>query len=583
MKQRNKEELIEYFIELLNENNLLENIMTNEQIRDKLNYLIKDVTYNSEIGKSGGSWTTERDGKGIVNFDKNNILGDSEKELIVHELLHVLSTTVIFLKDDDVRTRIKEKCGLLISNISYYKNGDIGCYARNTAINEGLIDSLAEQISGVKSGGYNTEKDIYKILSIIIGQDCMLRKAFIQNVTINQEPLELFKEDIIDRYGENLGAELNEEVKRIFTLSDALLDWDRNDNIHGLNEDSKRIQAETREEVYDTLYSMIKKVIENEPDIIKKIDIIKQCRETTLNKKVHENLLNETLDNFLNDNTLEYNEKIEIFEKIQMDIPERIMGKLLFELPESDNLTAQYKLEKYINGVNSNQRDVEVIYRLLVESGKISEEKLSKKSMFSADHLQWLDYKELEEKLEEIKYSRIGNYYEFNGNLYDSKGEGIYDIETLIFDPIEDDEIPGFEREVFSGILEYDKCDILGNNLKAIFENYKKSIENPKRAYHNQVMLKDNILQLKYYSYARDDKRIVEYFKIKPDGTVEKIEGVKRRFTDDMSELDIELQKQTADVSITEMMKETDSMQVALSSKEPRTKENSIGEGNDGK
>lgn len=50
-----------------------------------------------------------------------------------------------------------------------------------------------------------------------------------------------------------------------------------------------------------------------------------------------------------------------------------------------------------------------------------------------------------------------------------------------------------------------------------------------------------------------------------------------------MSELDIELQKQTTDVSITEMMQEADSMQVALSSKEPRTEENSIGEGNDGK
>lgn len=59
--------------------------------------------------------------------------------------------------------------------------------------------------------------------------------------------------------------------------------------------------------------------------------------------------------------------------------------------------------------------------------------------------------------------------------------------------------------------------------------------------------------------------------------------GEERKFTDDMSELDIELQKQTADVSITEMMQEADSMQVALSSKEPRTEENSIGEGNDGK
>lgn len=47
-----------------------------------------------------------------------------------------------------------------------------------------------------------------------------------------------------------------------------------------------------------------------------------------------------------------------------------------------------------------------------------------------------------------------------------------------------------------------------------------------------------------------------------------------------MSELDIELQKQTKDVSITEMIQEANGMQIALSNKEPRIEENSIGEGN---
>ena len=50
-----------------------------------------------------------------------------------------------------------------------------------------------------------------------------------------------------------------------------------------------------------------------------------------------------------------------------------------------------------------------------------------------------------------------------------------------------------------------------------------------------------------------------------------------------MSEIDIELQKQTADVSITEMMQEADGMQITLSSKEPITEENSIGEDTSGK
>ena len=49
-----------------------------------------------------------------------------------------------------------------------------------------------------------------------------------------------------------------------------------------------------------------------------------------------------------------------------------------------------------------------------------------------------------------------------------------------------------------------------------------------------------------------------------------------------MSELDIQLKEQTSDVSITEMIQEADSMQVALSSKEPRTEENSIGEDENG-
>ncbi len=50
-----------------------------------------------------------------------------------------------------------------------------------------------------------------------------------------------------------------------------------------------------------------------------------------------------------------------------------------------------------------------------------------------------------------------------------------------------------------------------------------------------------------------------------------------------MSELDIELQNQTADVSITEMMQAVDSMQIALGSVIPKTEQILIGEDIDGK
>ena len=50
-----------------------------------------------------------------------------------------------------------------------------------------------------------------------------------------------------------------------------------------------------------------------------------------------------------------------------------------------------------------------------------------------------------------------------------------------------------------------------------------------------------------------------------------------------MSELDIEMQKQTADVSIIEMMQVADNMQVKLGCITPKTEQISIGEDSDGK
>ena len=47
--------------------------------------------------------------------------------------------------------------------------------------------------------------------------------------------------------------------------------------------------------------------------------------------------------------------------------------------------------------------------------------------------------------------------------------------------------------------------------------------------------------------------------------------GVERRFTDDMSELDIQLQEQTSEVSVSEMMQEADSIKKVL---EQNTKNN---------
>jgi len=59
--------------------------------------------------------------------------------------------------------------------------------------------------------------------------------------------------------------------------------------------------------------------------------------------------------------------------------------------------------------------------------------------------------------------------------------------------------------------------------------------------------------------------------------------GEERRLTDDMSELDIQLQNQTADVSIKEMMQLADSTHIALGGVNPKIEQNLTGEDINGK
>ena len=106
----NKQELIGYFIEQLGDNEILRKIMSIEKIREKLNYIIKDVTY--EKAKTKGtiaSWRLEKDGRGIVNFDISKLSKENERFVIVHELLHALSSQTIVLETSDEHNKNVEK------------------------------------------------------------------------------------------------------------------------------------------------------------------------------------------------------------------------------------------------------------------------------------------------------------------------------------------------------------------------------------------------------------------------------------------------------------------------------------------
>lgn len=87
MEQMNKKELIERFIELLGNNEILGKVMSIKQIREKLNNIVEVVTYKDEPGNFSGECLIDKNGKVIINFDTRKISYLEENVTIVHELL----------------------------------------------------------------------------------------------------------------------------------------------------------------------------------------------------------------------------------------------------------------------------------------------------------------------------------------------------------------------------------------------------------------------------------------------------------------------------------------------------------------
>lgn len=122
--------------------------------------------------------------------------------------------------------------------------------------------------------------------------------------------------------------------------------------------------------------------------------------------------------------------------------------------------------------------------------------------------------------------------------------------------------------------------------LQARFEQYKKSSEK-EYSYAGTEIAKEpeTGAYILISNYTTEEEMKTEVFEFTSDGHLEAITESSewRRLTDDMSELDIKLQQETAGVSITEMMQEANSMQIALGDKIPKTNENSRGEDENGK
>ena len=540
MEQMNKKELIERFIELLGNNEILGKVMSIKQIREKLNNIVEVVTYKDEPGNFSGECLIDKNGKVIINFDTRKISYLEENVTIVHELLHALSTRSMLIKNYPGYQEIKEEnCGIHLTESRYFPDGDKMGSDRNYAINEGMTDTLAERITGDFHNGYNTEKDIYKIVAIIVGEDNMLKKYFSEHV-YEEKVLNIFEEDMIEKYGINLGNKVNDDLKKVFSLSDQLLDLDRIDFMQGINKKGKELQSKTKYEIYATLEKIISMIIEHEPDAMMRIqDILEPAFKTSLREQVS----NQILGDLIRNNEFNFETKLAFLEYVSQAknsiIPKNIVDNMLFELDDSNNLSAEDKLRYFLKFDNTRysfkfyERPYDKLYDLYVQSGKISEDKFSKRDIFK----RYADISNNEDKIllrmNDIKYRKIGEYYELCGDfepamgqVYDSQGKHIKSERIRRYSKLDDEELD----ELFFDGDSAEKANELHKKIDKIFENIETNCKTDEE-YKSSIVVSGNMLKLLYQPIKifSEGKKYCEYYVVDENGMLVQLEPRKRK------------------------------------------------------
>lgn len=538
MQQMTKEELIEYFIELLGDNEILGKVMSIEQIREKLNNTIKKVTYDSEKNINGagacGSWNSSSK---TLNLDFERI-GEKKALVIVHELLHVLTDSEV----NNNNSRFNK------SGFSLIITGSIDF---NRAINEGMTDALAEQITGLRNDGYNEEKRLYGILSDIIGQKEMLKQYCCDidetyGSSINdfeEKARNIFREDIIKKYGLELGEWINNNVKRVLFLSDKLCNLDFEERNYGLNSSKKRLYREIKQEIDDTLLNIFERVINNEHDIIKKVDMLSNVNSYFSGDKYKE-VFNNVIFNNINLDNLGYTERIELFQRIKQKglgayIPKKIVVETLFGLPEADTIDAESKLKQYFDLKGPDFYDIEDcnrVYELYASSGKIEEKFFDKRKIFNENILLGCyGMESINLRLTEIKYQKVGDYYRTCGEyiseigtFYDKNGDKVEPI-NLQFNALNDENVTA-EMDIvsLSKIIPEGKIKLIEEQLKDKFKQYQIEFQEENIEYCSRIECVGNMLSLGYCPKDKNGKEHREFYSIDTNGELQQIE-IRRR------------------------------------------------------
>lgn len=586
MKLMTKEELIEYFIGQLGDNEILGKIMSIEEIKKKLNDTIQDVNYFYQPDGAPAFVAPNTNGKCSINYNVRKIDCNEANATLVHEILHVLSYS-----DKNQLGLRTEKTGL--QRISSFENisGKIGILERkNVAINEGLTDTLAEKITGESHSGYKREKDIYKIVAIIVGEETMMKKYFSEHSLDGKLATNIFKEDLVQKYGKEMGTQINNELRLVLQLSYISTNLKRKDKDEIRTDFYNRINNR----IYKSLENMLVKVINNEPDIMKKInEILIPVFSTSMGYDITDRILGEVVGN----KEIDYATKLEIIkaagtfrtntnENLHQIMTELRVFKKEFddrysEIDTSD-VSPDEKISRYFSIYSGYKgfMSINKLYDLYIDAGEIVPGEEFKKVIFRKLFIdsENPDKEMLDKAIADTKYRKIGNYYQMVSNdghwnmTVDSEGHFVQDLYTfqIIFDEEMQDTSKAIDQ-ILPECVPSEKREELINRIKNIALNLNVPEQDERDLKLGALRLFGNVLEIQ--RQCKDGKKINAYHEIREDGTIVEIEDVEeRRFSDDMSRLDIELQEQTQGVSMTEMKQEAESIKSQLQQREnPQT------------
>ena len=534
MKQMNKEELINYFIELLGDNHVLGKYLSIEEIRERLNENIKAVKYMPLEGNTIGSYDRN---KNIVMFDiYKETTEETMKAAIVHELVHALS----YSKSED-KNIVTHKTGFTIKQVN--KNGrfekdedwfyspDESFREFGRGLDEGMVQLLTNEILGIDNTdldkGYEEEKDFTRLYLSIFNKE-KLKEKFFSKIDKGSE----IKEPIKYIFGEELEKYPMLTNKFVLALKKSEILTVKKANSHGkLNEEDK--------EYYDTLKGSvcndIKELIE--------LYLIYSNKDKNLQSKVEQIL--EALSKF-HDTRLNYKYGDLILGLSTPELSEAVYNVVFDknnDLELGKKINAYIRLTKNDSTADKWKRCKNSIENYCIKKGIVDEADFSKsgmllsifKSYFDTTHNFSIKDKDLRNILSNFSYKKVGSHYEL---LYQGVDETINCItHSTWFDG--DGKISkgyeisfaknGWSISDFSMISEADRAK--AENLRI---QIQKISEKSDKQFINAIVFGNDVI-MNYKDKTKSINRIV-YTLDNTENLVLVQEEKSRRLTDDLEE-----------------------------------------------